>query len=54
MQAAAARCAVSRFEILLEHDVDERYMFEPGETLVGDVILVLSGTLLLDAIQVGL
>ena len=34
--------AVEKFEINLEHDIDEQYQYEPGEMLRGHVLLVLT------------
>lgn len=34
--------AVEKFEINLEHDIDEQYQYEPGEMLRGHVLLVLN------------
>lgn len=44
--------AVNKFEINLEHDIDEQYQYEPGETLRGNVILHLDDAIKLKAIQV--
>ena len=43
---------ITRFDITLEHDIDEQYQYEPGEDLRGDVILELSGTIAIKAIMV--
>ena len=43
---------ITRFDIVLEHDIDEQYQYEPGEDLRGDVILELSGTIAIKAIMV--
>ena len=43
---------IERFEILLEHDIDEQYQYEPGETLRGSVVLVLNEPIKVKAIQV--
>ena len=50
--SSGMQAVVKSFEILLEHDVDEQYIFEPGEALAGDVVLVTSGTSRINAIQV--
>lgn len=42
---------IKRFEIVLEHDIDEQYQYEPGEDLRGNVVLDLSGTVALKAIM---
>lgn len=36
--------AVEKFEINLEHDIDEQYQYEPGELLRGHVLLVLNNS----------
>ena len=43
---------IDRFEISLEHDIDEQYQHEPGEVLRGAVILQLNDTIKVKAIQV--
>ncbi len=37
--------AVEKFEINLEHDIDEQYQYEPGEMLRGHVLLCLNETI---------
>ena len=44
--------AIEKFEIQLEHDIDEQYQYEPDETLRGHVVLKLSEPTKLKAIQV--
>jgi len=34
-----AASAIRKFEIHLEHDIDEQYQYEPGEMLRGEVLL---------------
>ncbi len=46
--------AVESFEINLEHDIDEQYQYEPGENLRGHVLLVLTHTIKVKAVQVQL
>lgn len=41
---------IKQFEIVLEHDIDEQYQYEPGEELRGNVIIELTGTVALRAI----
>lgn len=45
---------IDRFEIGLEHDIDEQYQYEPGEVLRGHVLLKLTGSIKVKAIQVQL
>lgn len=47
-----AMSQVDSFEINLEHDIDEQYQYEPGETLRGYVKLVVRGTTKLKAIGI--
>ena len=44
--------AIKKFEIHLEHDIDEQYQYEPGEMLVGDVLLVNSEDIRVCSIQI--
>ena len=44
--------SVEQFDILLEHDIDEQYQYEPGELLSGAVQLRLSQPIKISAIQV--
>ena len=44
--------AVEKFEIALEHDIDEQYQYEPGETLRGNVVLDVNQPIKIKAIQV--
>ena len=43
---------IEQFEILLEHDIDEQYQYEPGEMLCGTVQLQVSDPIKITAIQV--
>ena len=43
---------IERFEIDLEHDIDEQYQYQPGEFLRGDVVLQLTAPIKIKAIQV--
>ena len=47
-----ARERIEQFEILLEHDIDEQYQYEPGEMLRGSVVLLLNEPINVKAIQV--
>lgn len=44
--------AIKKFEIHLEHDIDEQYQYEPGETLRGDVLLITNEEIRVCSIQV--
>lgn len=44
--------AVDKFEIHLEHDIDEQYQYEPGEALRGKVLLKLKEAIDLQAITI--
>jgi hypothetical protein len=44
--------AIKKFEIHLEHDIDEQYQYEPGEILRGDVLLVNNEEIRVCSIQV--
>lgn len=46
------RDVIERFEIMLEHDIDEQYQYEPGEVLRGNILLVLNDSIKVKAIQV--
>lgn len=46
------RDVIERFEILLEHDIDEQYQYEPGEVLRGSVVLALNEPIKVKAVQV--
>jgi len=48
----SAMTAIKKFEIHLEHDIDEQYQYEPGETLCGDVLLVNNEDIRVCSIQV--
>ena len=43
---------VKKFEIRLDHDIDEQYQYEPGETIRGEVILSLAQDMSIKSIQV--
>ena len=43
---------IDRFEIDLEHDIDEQYQYQPGEDLCGNVVLELTAPIKVKAIQV--
>jgi hypothetical protein len=43
---------IKKFEIHLEHDIDEQYQYEPGEILRGDVLLVNTEEIRVCSIQV--
>ena len=43
---------VESFEIHLEHDIDEQYQYEPGETLCGKVVITVRESAKVKAIQV--
>lgn len=45
---------IKKFEIHLEHDIDEQYQYEPGELLRGEVILALKEEISVKGIQVEL
>lgn len=47
-----AMTAIKKFEIHLEHDIDEQYQYEPGETVRGDVILVNNEEIRVCSIQI--
>jgi hypothetical protein len=44
--------AIDKFEIDLEHDIDEQYQYQPGEALRGNVVLYLTTPTKIKAIQV--
>ena len=43
--------AVQSFEISLEHDIDEQYQYEPGETLRGAVLVELRNNVKIEGIN---
>ena len=43
---------IKKFEIHLDHDIDEQYQYEPGESLTGKIILNLADELNVKAIKV--
>ena len=43
---------VEKFEIDLEHDIDEQYQYEPGESLRGNVVIMLNGPIKIKAITI--
>ncbi|CAH1787862.1 unnamed protein product [Owenia fusiformis] len=44
--------SVEKFEISLEHDIDEQYQYQPGETLRGAITIRLAGTIRVKIIQI--
>ncbi|ESO09472.1 hypothetical protein HELRODRAFT_190510 [Helobdella robusta] len=44
--------AIKKFEIHLDHDIDEKYQYEPGEPLSGNIVLVLGEDLFIKSIKV--
>ena len=43
---------IDRFEIILEHDIDEQYQYEPGQVIRGHVLLKVTDAMKVKAIQV--
>jgi len=43
---------IKKFEIHLEHDIDEQYQYEPGELLRGEVHLITTEEIKVKGIQV--
>ena len=43
---------IDRFEIMLEHDIDEQYQYEPGQVIRGHVMLKITDIMKVKAIQV--
>ena len=43
---------IERFEIVLEHDIDEQYQYEPGQVIRGHVLLKVKDAMKVKAIQV--
>ena len=48
----ASVASIQKFEIALEHDIDQQYQHLPGEKIQGDVILDLLESVTLKAINV--
>lgn len=44
--------SIDRFDINLDHDIDEQYQYVPGETLRGHILLVLVDTIKVKTITV--
>lgn len=42
---------VKKLEIMLDHDIDEQYQYEPGEVIRGKVVLIITDTMRISSIQ---